>query len=72
MRSPRPTRRRGPRRFAALLLSVAATLFPTASPAGAAAPPPVPGTLQGYDIGTVFSAGVSCGGFMATELLVAI
>ncbi|MFD5371866.1 PHB depolymerase family esterase [Streptomyces sp. NPDC127103] len=71
MRSPRPTRRRGPRRFAALLLSVAATLFPTASPAGAAAPPPVPGTLQGYDIGSVFSAGVSSGGYMATQLHVA-
>ena len=71
MRSPRPARHRGPRRFAALLLCAAATLFPTAIPAGAAAPPPVPGTLHGYDIGSVYSAGVSSGGYMATQLHVA-
>ncbi|MFC8794703.1 extracellular catalytic domain type 2 short-chain-length polyhydroxyalkanoate depolymerase [Streptomyces cinereoruber] len=71
MRPPRPARLRGPRRLAALLLCAAAALFPTAVPAGAAAPPPVPGTLQGYDIGSVFSAGVSSGGYMATQLHVA-
>ncbi|MFE2561138.1 PHB depolymerase family esterase [Streptomyces sp. NPDC059352] len=71
MRSPRPARPRGPRRLAALLLCAAATVFPTAVPAGAAAPPPVPGTLQSYDIGSVYSAGVSSGGYMATQLHVA-
>ncbi|MBD0708828.1 MULTISPECIES: PHB depolymerase family esterase [unclassified Streptomyces] len=71
MRSPRPTRPRGPRRLAALLLCAAASLFPAAPPAGAAAPPPVSGVLRAYDIGSVFSAGVSSGGYMATQLHVA-
>ncbi|MDV9188966.1 hypothetical protein R6L23_12195 [Streptomyces sp. SR27] len=64
MRSPRPTRRRGPRRFAALLLCAAASPLPQAAPAGAAAPPPAPGALQAYDISSVYSAGVSSGGFL--------
>ncbi|MFC8763237.1 PHB depolymerase family esterase [Streptomyces sp. NPDC057193] len=71
MRSSRPTRPSRPRRLAALLLCAAAALFPTTVPAGAAAPPSVPGTLQAYDIGSVFSAGVSSGGYMATQLHVA-
>lgn len=65
---PRPPRRR---RLAALLLSVAAVLAPSAGTAGAAAPPPVPGSLRVYDVGAVFSAGVSSGGYMATQLHVA-
>ncbi|MFD3727592.1 PHB depolymerase family esterase [Streptomyces sp. NPDC058671] len=70
-RPARPIRLRRPRRLAALLLCAAAVLFPTAVPAGAAAPPPVPGTLTAYDIGSVLSAGVSSGGYMATQLHVA-
>ncbi|MFI8287791.1 poly(3-hydroxybutyrate) depolymerase [Streptomyces sp. NPDC085614] len=73
MRPPHTTR---PRRLAALLLSVAAALFPLAAPGGAtpaaaAAPAPVPGTLQPYDVGAVYSSGVSSGGYMATQLHVA-
>ncbi|MFD3335692.1 PHB depolymerase family esterase [Streptomyces sp. NPDC058700] len=70
-RPARPIRLRRPRRLAALLLCAAAVLFPTAVPAGAAAPPAVPGTLTAYDIGSVLSAGVSSGGYMATQLHVA-
>ncbi|KQX46199.1 MULTISPECIES: PHB depolymerase family esterase [unclassified Streptomyces] len=74
MRSPRPLRplrTRRPRRFAALLLCAVAGLLPSAVPAGAAAPSPVPGTLGAYDISSVYSAGVSSGGYMATQLHVA-
>ncbi|MEU7015714.1 PHB depolymerase family esterase [Streptomyces sp. NPDC046385] len=66
----RPSR---PRRLAALLLSaVTALLLAGPAPsAGAAAPAPVPGALTPYAIGSVFTAGVSAGGFMATQLHVA-
>lgn len=67
MPSPRP------RRLAALLLSAATALLLAgpASPAEAAAPAPVPGVLTPYDVRAVYTAGVSSGGFMATQLHVA-
>ncbi|MGW7432390.1 extracellular catalytic domain type 2 short-chain-length polyhydroxyalkanoate depolymerase [Streptomyces sp. NPDC054861] len=40
-------------------------------PVAAAAPAPVPGQLRPYAIGTVHSAGISSGGYMATQLHVA-
>ncbi|MFI8823622.1 PHB depolymerase family esterase [Streptomyces sp. NPDC053431] len=69
-RAPHPSRAR---RLAALLLSAVTTLFlaAPASPAAAAAPAPVPGTLTPYNIGAVYTAGVSSGGYMATQLHVA-
>ncbi|WP_019891000.1 extracellular catalytic domain type 2 short-chain-length polyhydroxyalkanoate depolymerase [Streptomyces purpureus] len=57
-------------RLAALLLLVAAgQALP--SPAVAAAPAPVAGELRPYNVDRVFSAGVSSGGYMATQLHVA-
>ncbi|MET9954269.1 PHB depolymerase family esterase [Streptomyces sp. NPDC006339] len=74
-RAPRtapPTARRR-RRLAALLLSAVTALFlaAPASPASAAAPSPVPGTLTPYNVGSVYTAGISSGGYMATQLHVA-
>ncbi|MFE5940218.1 poly(3-hydroxybutyrate) depolymerase [Streptomyces sp. NPDC056470] len=72
MHPPHTRRRpRGPRRLAALLLCAAAALFPSVTPAAAAAPTPVPGELRPYDIGAVYSSGISSGGYMATQLHVA-
>ncbi|MER7519218.1 PHB depolymerase family esterase [Streptomyces sp. NPDC126499] len=68
---------RRPRRLAALLLSVVSALVlaapasPATAAATAAAPSPVPGTLTPYHIGSVYSAGISSGGYMATQLHVA-
>lgn len=58
---------------AALLLVCSAVLLPaTGAAAAAQAPPaPVPGTLRPYDISGVYSAGISSGGYMATQLHVA-
>ncbi|MFF3320058.1 poly(3-hydroxybutyrate) depolymerase [Streptomyces sp. NPDC003035] len=70
-RSPRSFRPRGPRRLTALLLFAAAALFPVTTPAAAATPAPVPGTLRPYTIDAVHSSGVSSGGYMATQLHVA-
>ncbi|MFF5970238.1 poly(3-hydroxybutyrate) depolymerase [Streptomyces sp. NPDC012769] len=69
--SPPPTTR--PRRLAALLLSAVTALFlaAPASPAAAAAPAPVPGSLTPYDVSSVYTAGISSGGYMATQLHVA-
>ncbi|WP_434597663.1 extracellular catalytic domain type 2 short-chain-length polyhydroxyalkanoate depolymerase [Streptomyces sp. A5-4] len=60
-------------RLAALLLLGAAQVLPatTAIPAVAAVPAPMAGELKPYDIGAVYSAGVSSGGYMATQLHVA-
>ncbi|MDT9686896.1 PHB depolymerase family esterase [Streptomyces sp. P9(2023)] len=74
MRPPRPLRL--PRRLTALLLFAAAALFPVATPATAAvapaaAPVPVPGQLQPYAVDSVYSSGISSGGYMATQLHVA-
>ncbi|MCT4351923.1 poly(3-hydroxybutyrate) depolymerase [Streptomyces sp. Je 1-79] len=71
MRPPHRLRPRGPRRLTALLLFAAAALFPTATPAAAAAPAPVPGELRPYDVDAVYSSGISSGGYMATQLHVA-
>ncbi|MEV5971396.1 PHB depolymerase family esterase [Streptomyces sp. NPDC051921] len=73
MRPTRAPHLRRPRRLAALLLSAATALLlaAPASPAAAAAPAPVPGTLTPYAIGAVYTAGVSSGGYMATQLHVA-
>ncbi|WP_137991574.1 extracellular catalytic domain type 2 short-chain-length polyhydroxyalkanoate depolymerase [Streptomyces vilmorinianum] len=71
LRPLRPLRPRGPRRLTALLLFAAAALFPAASPAAAAAPTPVPGQLQPYNVEAVYSSGISSGGYMATQLHVA-
>ncbi|WP_432173168.1 extracellular catalytic domain type 2 short-chain-length polyhydroxyalkanoate depolymerase [Streptomyces sp. Tue6028] len=60
------------RRLIVLLSLVAAVLvLPTATDAAAAAPAPVPGDLKPYDVDAVYSAGVSSGGYMATQLHVA-
>ncbi|MEV6654653.1 PHB depolymerase family esterase [Streptomyces sp. NPDC051219] len=59
-------------RLTALLLLVgAAQVLPPTAPAVAAAPAPVPGELQPHDISGVYSAGISSGGYMATQLHVA-
>ncbi|MBC6459639.1 PHB depolymerase family esterase [Actinomadura sp. HBU206391] len=42
-----------------------------AGPAGAAVPPPTPGSLTRHSISGVYAAGVSSGGYMATQLHVA-
>ncbi|MFJ3903604.1 poly(3-hydroxybutyrate) depolymerase [Streptomyces sp. NPDC090025] len=75
--SSRPRRRRR-RPLAALLTAAASALAAVlvlavapAPPAEAAAPAPVPGALGPYDIGAVYTAGVSSGGYMATQLHVA-
>ncbi|MGW2016984.1 extracellular catalytic domain type 2 short-chain-length polyhydroxyalkanoate depolymerase [Streptomyces sp. NPDC001927] len=83
MRPPRPLHPRR-RRLTALLLFAAVALFPTAAPAAAAgsaavaapaaapaAVAPVPGQLKPYAIDAVYSAGISSGGYMATQLHVA-
>ncbi|MFF8609869.1 poly(3-hydroxybutyrate) depolymerase [Streptomyces sp. NPDC015346] len=81
-RRPRPCRprlRRRTGRLTALLLLAATALFPGASPATAAAtasapvsaPVPVPGELRPYNVDAVYSAGISSGGYMATQLHVA-
>ncbi|MBT2404777.1 MULTISPECIES: PHB depolymerase family esterase [unclassified Streptomyces] len=57
------------RRFAAVLLLAGAALLAPASPAAAAAP--VDGEIKPYTIDAVYSAGVSSGGYMATQLHVA-
>ncbi|GAA3387272.1 extracellular catalytic domain type 2 short-chain-length polyhydroxyalkanoate depolymerase [Streptomyces roseoviridis] len=69
-RTPRVPR---PGRLAALLLSAvsALALAAPASPAAAAAPAPVPGTLAPYNVSSVYTAGISSGGYMATQLHVA-
>lgn len=61
-----------------LLLTGAAQVLPTTGPATAAtdtatvaAPVPVPGELRQHDISGVYSAGISSGGYMATQLHVA-
>lgn len=54
-----------------LALVVAAGVLPTATTATAAAPAPVDGELKQYDISGVYSAGISSGGYMATQLHVA-
>ncbi|MFI8105784.1 PHB depolymerase family esterase [Streptomyces sp. NPDC086023] len=63
------------RPLAVLLLLLGAALAPpaVAAPTGAAAavPPAVPGELRPYDITGVYSAGVSSGGYLATQLHVA-
>lgn len=41
------------------------------APPGAAAVPPVPGELKSYAVDGVYSAGISSGGYMATQLHVA-
>ncbi|MFI8519863.1 poly(3-hydroxybutyrate) depolymerase [Streptomyces sp. NPDC085481] len=71
--APRTKRAPRPRRLAALLLSAVTALFlaAPASPAAAAAPAPVPGTLTPYNVSSVYTAGVSSGGYMATQLHVA-
>ncbi|MEU8543922.1 PHB depolymerase family esterase [Streptomyces sp. NPDC048717] len=85
VRSTRPVRPRRPRRrpaalflaAAGALLSLALPASPVAaepvSPAAAASGSPVPvaGTLTPYDIDAVYTAGVSSGGYMATQLHVA-
>ncbi|MFE7409718.1 extracellular catalytic domain type 2 short-chain-length polyhydroxyalkanoate depolymerase [Streptomyces laurentii] len=84
-RSPRSVRPRRPRRRpAALLLAAAGALFSlalpaspvSAAPSATAAPAPgaltpVAGALTPYDISTVYTAGVSSGGYLATQLHVA-
>ncbi|MFH8727694.1 extracellular catalytic domain type 2 short-chain-length polyhydroxyalkanoate depolymerase [Streptomyces termitum] len=70
LRAPRSPRRRFGA-FAVALACAAASLLPAAGPAAAAAPPPVAGALSAYDIGAVYTAGVSSGGYMATQLHVA-
>lgn len=56
------------RAAAVLVLAVfAAALAPT----GAAAVPPAPGELKAYAVDGVYSAGISSGGYMATQLHVA-
>lgn len=85
MRPSRPFRPRGPRGprrlLTAVALLVAAVLFPVATPVAtpvaaveptvAAAPAPVPGQLTPYAVDAVYSAGISSGGYMATQLHVA-
>ncbi|MFB7861182.1 poly(3-hydroxybutyrate) depolymerase [Streptomyces sp. NPDC056069] len=71
MRPTRTPRTSPPRRLAALLLSALSALFLAAPASSAAAPAPVPGTLTPYNIGAVYTAGVSSGGYMATQLHVA-
>ncbi|MFI9063651.1 poly(3-hydroxybutyrate) depolymerase [Streptomyces sp. NPDC053429] len=56
---------------AVLLLACAAQAPALTAPAQAAPPVPVPGGLSRYDVGAVYSAGVSSGGYMATQLHVA-
>lgn len=59
-------------RLTALLLLVGtAQVLPATAPDAVAAPPPVAGELQPYEISGVHSAGVSSGGYMATQLHVA-
>ncbi|MFG2644989.1 poly(3-hydroxybutyrate) depolymerase [Streptomyces sp. NPDC048370] len=86
-RPARLRRPRGPGRLTAFLLFAATALFPVATPSAAAepaavpvaataaspaaAPVPVPGQLQPYDVDAVYSAGISSGGYMATQLHVA-
>ncbi|MEV4944845.1 PHB depolymerase family esterase [Streptomyces sp. NPDC053755] len=48
-----------------------ASATPAVAPAAAAAPVPVPGQLRPYAVGAVHSAGISSGGYMATQLHVA-
>ncbi|MFI8966100.1 poly(3-hydroxybutyrate) depolymerase [Streptomyces sp. NPDC053493] len=74
MRSSRTTAGPPRRRLAALLVSAATAallLAAPAAPAEAAAPAPVPGSLTPYHVGAVYTAGVSSGGYMATQLHVA-
>ncbi|GHB55504.1 hypothetical protein GCM10010347_26830 [Streptomyces cirratus] len=60
------------RKAVAVLLLVAGAQLPgPGALARAAAPVPVPGELSRYDVGAVYSAGVSSGGYMATQLHVA-
>ncbi|MGR4878260.1 poly(3-hydroxybutyrate) depolymerase [Streptomyces sp. LARHCF249] len=59
---------------AALLLGVGVLLggpAPAAATGAAAAVPPVAGNLKAYNVDGVYSAGVSSGGYMATQLHVA-
>ncbi|MET9963439.1 PHB depolymerase family esterase [Streptomyces sp. NPDC006326] len=62
------------RRLAAAFLLVGAALLGPGSAASAAAPAaatPAPGPLRPYHLGGVYSAGISSGGYMATQLHVA-
>ncbi|MEU0395469.1 PHB depolymerase family esterase [Streptomyces sp. NPDC006208] len=69
MRSPLTSRFR---RLTALLLFLGATqMLPPSTPAAAAAPAPVAGELRTYAVDKVYSAGISSGGYMATQLHVA-
>ncbi|MFF0754325.1 poly(3-hydroxybutyrate) depolymerase [Streptomyces sp. NPDC004267] len=69
---PKRTRVRAPRLLSAVAAATALLLSaPAAAPAEAAAPAPVPGSLTPYTIGAVYTAGVSSGGYMATQLHVA-
>ncbi|MFJ5547372.1 poly(3-hydroxybutyrate) depolymerase [Streptomyces sp. NPDC093225] len=60
------------RRLAALLLLAASTALPTAPTAQAAVTPaPTPGELRPHTISAAYTAGISSGGYMATQLHVA-
>ncbi|MFB6808853.1 poly(3-hydroxybutyrate) depolymerase [Streptomyces sp. NPDC056387] len=54
-----------------LLAAAAAAQVPTAAAARAAAPTPTPGELKPHSISAAYTAGVSSGGYMATQLHVA-
>ncbi|WP_328760999.1 MULTISPECIES: extracellular catalytic domain type 2 short-chain-length polyhydroxyalkanoate depolymerase [unclassified Streptomyces] len=54
-----------------LLLATAAAQVPTAAAARTAAPAPTPGELKPHSISAAYTAGVSSGGYMATQLHVA-
>lgn len=61
-------------RTAAAVAAALLVVFGSAAPAAAATPytvPPVAGTLKTYNISSVYVAGVSSGGYMATQLHVA-
>ncbi|MEV4766289.1 PHB depolymerase family esterase [Micromonospora chokoriensis] len=63
-----------PRKIATTLAAVLLLALTTATPAQAATPPtktPVAGTLGTYNVSGVYVAGVSSGGYMATQLHVA-